>query len=256
MIVARFTFFTENLVISSYQVTKIFRSGHDCTSTSSARGPCYFRLQADITISVLRKVRMCIVLTRTGFHVCSRLHGRSMRRTGSASGLSEAFLKYFHRPNSPCCSQSSNSCEKSLCTSFETLFSVCFSVSVDSCNGSLRSSSFVLPLLSDTGVSTPLFSDTESLFADVDSCDEDGDGADEGAVEEELADIPRTTHNSQSAFFLHFLFFLGSSLSSTFYLVVHQPCNEETNTCLLTYNPFHFCRIGTRVGANIHKAFA
>ena len=32
------------------QVTKMFRSGHDCTSTSSARSPCYFRLQADIKI--------------------------------------------------------------------------------------------------------------------------------------------------------------------------------------------------------------
>ena len=39
-------------------------------------------------------------------------------------------------------------------------------------------------------------------------------------------------------FCLHFLFFLGSSLSSAFYLVVHQPCNEETNTCLLTYSHF------------------
>ena len=58
---------------------------------------------------------------------------------------------------------------------------------------SLRSSSFVPPLLSDTGVSTPLFSDTESLLADVD-CDEDGDEADKGVVEEELADIPRTTN--------------------------------------------------------------
>ena len=45
-------------------------------------------------------------------------------------------------------------------------------------------------LLSDTGVSTSLFSDTESPLADVDSCDEDGDEADEDVVEEELADIP------------------------------------------------------------------
>ena len=61
---------------------------------------------------------------------------------------------------------------------------------MDSCNGSSRSSSFVPPHLSDTGVSTPLFSDTESLLADVDSCDEDGDEADESVAEEELADIP------------------------------------------------------------------
>ena len=39
---------------------------------------------------------------------------------------------------------------------------------------------------------------------------------------------------------LHLLFFLGSSPSSAFYLVVHQPCNDETNTCLLTYNRFFF----------------
>ena len=55
---------------------------------------------------------------------------------------------------------------------------------------------------------------------------------------------------------LHFLFFLGSGLSSAFYLVVHQPCNEETDTCLLTYNPFLLCKIGTWANANLHKAFA
>ena len=56
-----------------------------------------------------------------------------------------------------------------------------------------RSSSFTPPFLSDTGASTSLFSDTESLLADVDSCDEDGDEADESEVEEELAETPRTT---------------------------------------------------------------
>ena len=59
-----------------------------------------------------------------------------------------------------------------------------------------RSSSFVPPLLSDTGVSTPLFSDTESLLTDVDSCDEDGDEVDEGLEEEEFADIPGTTNGT------------------------------------------------------------
>ena len=39
MIVPRFNFLTEDFVICGYQVTKIFRSGHDCTSTSSARSP-------------------------------------------------------------------------------------------------------------------------------------------------------------------------------------------------------------------------
>ena len=38
---------------------------------------------------------------------------------------------------------------------------------MDPCSGSHRSSSFVLPLPSDTGVSTSLLSDTESRWADV-----------------------------------------------------------------------------------------
>ena len=63
MIVTRLTFFTENFVICGYQVTKNFRSGHDCTSTSSARSPRYFRLEADIAIWVLRKVRVDTMLT-------------------------------------------------------------------------------------------------------------------------------------------------------------------------------------------------
>ena len=71
-----------------------------------------------------------------------------------------------------------------------------FSVSVESCNGSTRSSSFVPPILSDSGVSTSLFSDTDYLLIDVDSCDEDGDEADEGVVEEELVDIPGTTNGT------------------------------------------------------------
>ena len=58
MIVSRFTLFTEKIVIHCNQVTNMFRSGHDCTSTSSARRPCYFRLQTKITIWVLRKVRI------------------------------------------------------------------------------------------------------------------------------------------------------------------------------------------------------
>ena len=64
---------------------------------------------------------------------------------------------------------------------------------MDSGSESPRSSSLVLPLFSDTGVSTPLLADTESLLADVDSCDEE---AGEGVVEEELADKPRTTNGT------------------------------------------------------------
>ena len=40
-----------------------------------------------------------------------------------------------------------------------------------------------------------------------------------------------------------FLFFLGNSLSSAFYLVGPQPWSEETNTCLMTYNPFCFLKM-------------
>ena len=68
-----------------------------------------------------------------------------------------------------------------------------FTFSVVSCSGSVRSSTFVPPLLSDDGVSTPLSSDTEALLSEVDSFDEDGDEADEGVVEEELADISGST---------------------------------------------------------------
>ena len=57
------------------------------------------------------------------------------------------------------------------------IFNLC-SISVDSCSGSPEAS-FVPRLLSDTGVSTPLFSDTDSLLADVDSCDEDDEEVDE-----------------------------------------------------------------------------
>ena len=55
-------------------LTKIVRSGHDCTSKSSARSPRYC-LRVDIAIWVLRKVRVDTMLTRTRFHFCSRLHG-------------------------------------------------------------------------------------------------------------------------------------------------------------------------------------
>ena len=44
-----------------------------------------FRLQADIAIWVLHKVRMYTVLARARLRVCSRLHWYFMRRTGSVS---------------------------------------------------------------------------------------------------------------------------------------------------------------------------
>ena len=70
MIVSRSTSFTENFVICCYQITKISRSGHDCTSAPSARSPRNFVSQAD-TISVLPEVSKDTMLSR--YHFCSRL---------------------------------------------------------------------------------------------------------------------------------------------------------------------------------------
>ena len=119
-----------------------FRSGHHCTSTSSAITPCYFRLQADITTWVLRKVRIHTVLTQTWFHFCSRLHWKFMRRTGSVLtsslwvsprlGWSNFINQFLWIP----VGKSGNSCEKSLCTSCDSPFSFLFLVSMVSCSGS------------------------------------------------------------------------------------------------------------------------
>ena len=67
--------------------------------------PFYFLLQADITIWVLRKVRIHTVRTRTRFHYCSRFHWKFMRFHWKcldflALGFPKALLKYFHQPNS------------------------------------------------------------------------------------------------------------------------------------------------------------
>ena len=62
MIVPRFAFFTRIFVFRCDQVSKMIRSGHDCASTSSARSPCNFSSQADVTTTVLREVRKDTVL--------------------------------------------------------------------------------------------------------------------------------------------------------------------------------------------------
>ena len=107
---------------------------------------------------------------------------------GFPQGSSEVLSSTKFSLNSK--SQSGYSCDISLCTSSDFLFLFRFSVSVESCNGSPRSSSFIPLFLSDTGASTSLFPDTESLFSNVDSCDEDDGEVSEGVVEEELADKP------------------------------------------------------------------
>ena len=83
------TTFTEYFVICKNQITKIFRFGHDCTSTSSARNPCYFCLQADIAVWVFRKVRVYTMLARIRYHFCSRPHWKFMRRTAEVSSRSK-----------------------------------------------------------------------------------------------------------------------------------------------------------------------
>ena len=62
---------------------------------------------------------------------------------------------------------------------------------LDSCNGSPRSSSLVLPLLSVAGFSVYL------LTSNTESCDEDDGEVGVGVVEEELADNPGTTNGTQ-----------------------------------------------------------
>ena len=60
MMVSRFTYCTKDFVICCNQITKIFRSGHDCTSAFSERSPCNSGSQADVAFSVLREVILCL----------------------------------------------------------------------------------------------------------------------------------------------------------------------------------------------------
>ena len=158
MIVPRFTFFTENFVIRCDQVTKIFRSGHDCTSTSSARSPRYFHLRADIAIWVLRKVRVDTVLTEPGSTFPRDSIGNSWeelevsRYPGSGFRRGPKRLRSSTKFSLNSCSQSGNSCNRSLWFSSRPSFIFLVSVSVGLCIGSPRSSSLVLLLLSDTGL--------------------------------------------------------------------------------------------------------
>ena len=161
--------------------TKVFRSGHDCTSASSTRSPCY--IESWSTFHKSDPSEKCVNTLCLHGTLVPRLHWKIMRRSGSLCTslhqisptlFGSTFIKLLRIP----------------------FFLSCFSVSVESCNGSPRSSSFIPPFLSDIGASTSLFADTESLLADVDSCDEDGDEADEGAVEEELAEVAGTTNGT------------------------------------------------------------
>ena len=169
MIVPRFTFSTRNFVICSNQVTTLFRSGHDCTSTSSARSPRYFCLQADIAIWVFREVRVDTMLARTLFHFCSRLHGKFMgsvlilRRKVSPWLCRTAFIdKILSEILQPVWQVM-----QQIALYFFASSIFLFSVSVCLCCRFPRSSSLVVPLLSGTGVSVYL------LTSNTESCDED-----------------------------------------------------------------------------------
>ena len=144
---------------------------------------------------VVRKVRVDTVLTRTRFHFCSRLHLKFMEELEVSRYPSSGFprgskgLRSSTKFSLNSCSQSGKSCSRSLCTSSCPSFLFMFSVSVDSCSGSPRSSSHVLALLSGTGFSVYV------LSSNTESCDEDVEEVGVGVVEE-LVDKPGTTNGT------------------------------------------------------------
>ena len=66
MIVPRFIFFTENFVICGNQITKIFRSGTTVLARLLQGGPCYFRLQVEVTIGSFGKCGKTLCLPEPG----------------------------------------------------------------------------------------------------------------------------------------------------------------------------------------------
>ena len=133
-------------MIRSNQVTDMFRFCHDCTSTSPARRPCYFCLQADITIWVLRKVSKNAVLADTTFLSGSEDNSReelatASRCPGTLSSTRFSVILLIHS------GRSRNGFPRMVSLSF--LFG--FSVSVGSCDGLTRTVPFVLSLLVDPG---------------------------------------------------------------------------------------------------------
>ena len=139
----------------------IFRFGHDCNSTSSARSPCYFRLQADFAIWILRKVCKKHYAYPNISNSWEELEVSRQPCSGFPHGSDGLRSSTKFSVNS--CSQSGNSCDKPLCSSSRPSFLFLILVSVDSCNGFLRSSSFVLPLLFGTGFSMSLLSGAKIL---------------------------------------------------------------------------------------------
>ena len=98
MIVAWFTFFTD----LQFLITKIFRFGYDCTSTSSAGSPFLFRLQADIAIWVFREVsvRHCACPSPVPLLLATPvvIHEKNWKcLVPQAQGFTVAIKDYFHR---------------------------------------------------------------------------------------------------------------------------------------------------------------
>ena len=155
-----------NLLLSS---TNNFRSGHDCTITSSARSPRYFRLQADIAIWVLREVRVNAVLTRPGSTFARDSIGNSREELEVSRCSCDGFLRdsvgtlSSNKFSLNSCSQSGRSRDIPPCNSSSSSFLFVFSVPAGSCKGFPRNSALILPLLSIAGFSVPI----------TESCDED-----------------------------------------------------------------------------------
>ena len=87
--------FVSNFSVTYHKSPKMFRSGHDCTSTSSARSPCNFGSEADIAISALRQVGKGAALTPIPLLLAALkvIHEKNWRRFG--------VLEHFHLPDSP-----------------------------------------------------------------------------------------------------------------------------------------------------------
>ena len=107
MIMSRFTTLTENFVVCTFQVTRNFRSWHDCICASSERSSCYLGLQASFTIRIhCAYPNLVPLLLADPLEVhCTPLHQVSPTLFGST--FIHQTLPDFQNPIS-------NSCEKSL----------------------------------------------------------------------------------------------------------------------------------------------
>ena len=176
---SRFTFLTEDLVIRSWLITKMFRSGHDCTGASSARSPCDCHPQTEIAIPVFREVSKNVLFTR--YHFCSRLQKVIHEKNWKCLDV----LEHFHQPIHAWTLIANLA---HLATHHSVIVRrhfFGFSISADLWNGSRRAndSSLALSLLLVAGI---------SVWVTV-SCDEDVGEVDEV---EELFDKPGTTNGT------------------------------------------------------------